>query len=642
MKRIFNATVALILVTLPNLILASQLPVENFSRLPMFERPKLSPSGNQIAYISNIQQEGLAVLTTFNLEKGERHYLVKSDNEKVKINWFNWANDKTLVISARYAGKRGRTDTTETRLLAIEADGSSEEPRQLIKPRSASWQSKHYSQFQDRVIDYLDDDPEHVLIALDLDSPNMPSVYRLNIYNKRLQRIERGKRKIRSWMTDQQGNLRLGHAVDYKSGEAIVYVRNDQESDLRKLFEYNALEEPGVDIAGFDLDPNVLYFKQYKGDKKALYKINLSTNEQELVFEDPDYDVDGSLIYSKTTKAVIGLSHANTETGRIYWDESRSKLINGLNKALPDMDNYLVSFNQDENSYLLYSENDFTPGVYYLGYRKEGQLNLLFEQYPELTYDALTQHNLISYKARDGVEIEGYLSLPKNAEGPFPTIIHPHGGPGARDYDGFDYWTTYFVNRGYAVLRPNFRGSSGYGYEFAMSQMQGWGLQMQDDLEDATKWMIEQGHADAKKVCIVGASYGGYAAAMALTKTPDMYKCAVSLAGVSDLKRLLRTSRQYVGKKFVKKQLGDDYDDLENRSPYFQAKHIKAPILLVHGEDDRIVDVEQSRQFADKLEDLDKEVEYIELTNGDHYLSIQRNRHDFFNAMDKFLSKHLK
>jgi dipeptidyl aminopeptidase/acylaminoacyl peptidase len=169
--------------------------------------------------------------------------------------------------------------------------------------------------------------------------------------------------------------------------------------------------------------------------------------------------------------------------------------------------------------------------------------------------------------------------------------------------------------------------------------MKGWGLIMQDDLTDAAKWLVSEKIADPKRMCIVGASYGGYAAAMAAVKTPDLFKCAISFAGVNDLRSLVYNSRFYTNKKFVENQIGKDIDDLEARSPFFQAKNITIPILLLHGDNDSVVSVNQSRKFFDKLDDLDKSVEYVEFENGDHNLSIQSNRHAAFNAMNNFLKR---
>lgn len=633
---------ALAIAIFSSVVLAEQLDTKHFSQLPQFVKPELSPKGEKLAYIQNVAGLDTAVLSTYDLTTGTQSYHVKSDNEKVKVNWFEWVNETKLMVSIRYADTRSGTDTTETRLVVLDTEEKNPDLKPLIRPRNGSIRNQHISQFQDNIIDFLPDDPDHILIAIDLDVANMPSVYKVNVNTKKKKRIEKGKRQIRDWMTDQQHRLRLGYVTNYKTAEKHVLIRDNENSKFKEYFHYNSIKDKPIYPIGFDLDPNILYFKQYKGDLLALYKLDLKTNEQTLVFEDPERDVDGGLIYSSKTKDVIGISHSNTATGRIYWDKDRDALQRGLDAALPDTDNYLVAFSRDENVYLMYSESDTVAGVYFLGNREEGSMSLLFSTYPELDPSLLSEHKRISYKARDGIEITGYLTLPKTGEAPYPTIIHPHGGPGARDVDGFDYWTSFFAHRGYAVLRPNFRGSTGYGYEFSQSQMGGWGMAMQDDLEDGLNWLVEDGIANNDKVCIVGASYGGYAAMMGIAKTPDLYKCAVSFSGVSSLKQLVSDSRKYVNSKWVKNQIGSDSDDLKMRSPYYQVENIKTPILVIHGEDDRVVDVKQSRMFADELEDEDKSFEYIELENGDHYLSIQRNRHAAFEAIDEFLKKHLQ
>lgn len=624
---------------------SERLPAKAFSALPKFKRPSLSPSAVRLAFIQNISEpEAVSVLTTFDIISGKTFYLLKSDNEKVKINWFRWANDDRLVISARYESRQGTQRFYETRLYSMRFDDQGEEPVNLIDWRRLSSRfrsSNHTPQFQDRVIDWLPDDPDHILMSIDLETQLLPSVYKVSVEDARMSRIERGKRQIREWTTDQQGNVRIGEALDYESGERTVYYRKTADDDWETLFEYNAMKEKGFYPRGFAFDPNILYYSAYKGDYLALYKMDLTTKESTEVYADPDYDVDGSLIYSPVTRDAIGVNHAQAENGEYYWDDRYDALQRGLDMSLPDMDNYLVSFSRDENAYILYSESDTTPGAYYLGRRKERKLDILFEQYPQIPLQILSEHSKITYTSRDGMEIEGYLSLPKTGKAPYPTVIHPHGGPGARDYDGFDYWTSFFTNRGYAVLRPNFRGSSGYGYNFEQAQMKAWGLQMQDDITDATKWMVSEGIADPEHMCIVGASYGGYAALMATVKTPDLFQCAVSFAGVSSLKHVVMRSRRFVNKEFVKNQIGDDYDDLEDRSPLYNIEPIKTPILLVHGDEDRVVEVRQSRMMADELEDEDKVFKYVELEAGDHYLSIQRNRHRLFDEMDAFLSQYL-
>jgi dipeptidyl aminopeptidase/acylaminoacyl peptidase len=290
----------------------------------------------------------------------------------------------------------------------------------------------------------------------------------------------------------------------------------------------------------------------------------------------------------------------------------------------------------------VYTESDHIPGSYFLGFRNEKELIFLFNQYPELAaFTEKIEHRLIKYKARDGAKIEGYLSLPPDMKAPFPLIVHPHGGPESRDFGGFDYWTSFFVNLGYAVFRPNFRGSSGYGYSFARSQMQAWGLSMQDDITDGVHRLIRDNIVDKEKICIVGASYGGYAAAMGAIKTPELFKCAISFAGVMNLKELVHDYRNSYFRIQIEKQLGEDSDDLKARSPYYLAEKVNIPILLAHGEDDRRVKIEQSQEMFEELQELGKDVSYLELKHGDHYLSVQKNRHQLFTAMEKFLTTHL-
>lgn len=618
---------------------AKPLHYSHFSKLPAYWGPSLSPNGQRIAYVQNLTEPNeVSVLATFDLTTNKAHYLLQSDNEKVKINWFKWVSNDRLVISARYARKQYNARVYETRLLAMDYDAQGEDPFRILDFRKLKRRfpnARSAPQFQDTVVDWLPDDPKHILMAIDVENPGKPSVYKVNINNGDTEIVEKSKNEIRTWMTDQQHNVRLGVTRNYRGGDTEVLLRVD--NDWETLFSYNAMSDKSIYPLGFALDPNILYYRGYKGDYKAIFKIDLTTKISTEVYADEGYDVSGGLIYSPTTREVIGIRH----DGRQYWDEGYKELQKGLDTALPNTHNTLTSFSRDGNTYLLYAESDTQPGNYFIGNRAKGSLGFLFQQYPQIQPSLLSPHRLISYEARDGVEIEAYLTLPKG-DGPFPTIIHPHGGPGARDFSGFDYWTAYFTNKGYAVLRPNFRGSEGYGYEFSQNQMKGWGLAMQDDITDAANWMVKQGYAEKDNMCIVGASYGGYAAMMATVKTPELFQCAVSFAGVSSLKTLVEQSRMFQNSEFVKNQIGDDDKDLLARSAISKVDIIKAPILLVHGEEDRIVHIDQSRDMAEALRKHNKDYKYVELEAGDHHLSIQRNRHAFFEEMDAFLSKHLK
>lgn len=238
------------------------------------------------------------------------------------------------------------------------------------------------------------------------------------------------------------------------------------------------------------------------------------------------------------------------------------------------------------------------------------------------------------------------MTRPAQARQHAPLILLPHGGPASRNVLNFDYWTQFLASRGWAVLQVNFRGSSGYGKEFLQAGFQRWGLEMQDDLTDAAQYAIEQGIADPERICIVGGSYGGYAALMGVVKTQDLYRCAVSFAGVSDLRSLLKDKRQFLGYELgSERQLGawwSDRDRLKATSPVNHADKIRTPLLIVHGAEDRTVPVEQSRAMVEALRDAGfTRLRYVELPDGDHYLSRQDDRVTFFREMERFLATHL-
>lgn len=225
-------------------------------------------------------------------------------------------------------------------------------------------------------------------------------------------------------------------------------------------------------------------------------------------------------------------------------------------------------------------------------------------------------------------------------------MLLPHGGPGSRDNLDFDPWTAFLADRAYGVLQVNFRGSEGYGHDFEAAGWQRWGLEMQDDLTDAVGWAVKEGIADAGRICIVGASYGGYAALMGAVKTPELYRCAVSFAGVTDLPDLIGHMGQYVGgSDAAKRQIGKAWGDRERlraTSPALQAERIQVPVLLLHGSDDRSVPVEQGEAMATALKRAGKTYRYVELEGGDHHLSRQAHRLTFFKELEGFLGEHLK
>ena len=617
-----------------------KLSIEAFAGLKSISQVKLSPDGNNIAYVRNL--DGDLVLMVQSLTTGKGKPIIKSDNHTVFFDWFSWANNDVLLLGARYIKYQfGGVKYASTLMYSYNL---SDDKGIKLAFRANNTRDEKQPQFSDRIISFLPEQENKILVQGDFKIANTPAVYELDLTTLRKKQIQRARADVTSWFADRQGKVRIAKKMDETQFTYELY--NEQNESWQTLFSYEVFSEQSISILGFDKDPNFLYITALHEGRDALFKLNLSTNKRELIFSDDKYDVDGDIFYSRKTGEVAGFTHSHLEDGIAYWDEDLDKLHRSLRASLPkdsfEMD--IVSTSDDQQKYVLYVSSDKTSGAYMLGDRKRGDLTFFADVYPHINESVYAGKEHISYKARDGLIIEGYLTLPVGYEkgDKLPTIIFPHGGPMARDYAGFDYWTALLAYNGYAVLQPNFRGSSGYGYDFLMQSIQGFGLAMQDDLQDGANWLIDQGIAQADKICIGGASYGGYAALMAVIKHPETFKCAASFAGVTDLEHIVSKARHFTNKDIVRKQFGTNSDKLEANSPVNFAKSINKPVLLVHGSDDSVVPIYHSREMEDELDDEDKDVTYIELEDGDHYLSYQPHRIKTLQAFLDFFDKHLK
>ena len=617
-------------------LVAEILPVEHFAQLPDFRQASLSPDGKKIAGIVNVRGTSMAI--AMDLEAKKTYPLGRTENETAKINWIRWGNNERLLMSYRRPENQWGVEYTASRLMSIKYDGTEVKGMFWIESRH-----DYVPISQDRVVSMLPDDDRYFLLALDAEEPGSRGVYRVDINTGKRKLVQSSVTDAWTWIADQQGRPRIALAADGTDQKIIAF--DAKGKNRRTLWEFETFSEDIIKPMGFGLDPNQLYVRAYHEGRFAIFDVDLNDPELNLnlIVASERRDITGGLIYSPKTRDAIGVNYATSESLYHFWDEGYAEFTEAIDKALPNTNNWVNGFSADENRYLIYSSEDVSPGMYYLGDRDQNQLQVVGRAYPHLTPDVLQPKKFKRIEARDGIKMTAYLTLPKGAsDQPLPTILHPHGGPISRDTSGFDYWTQFFANRGYAVLQVNFRGSSGYGFDFMKAGMQNWGQEMQEDLEDATHWLVEEGIADPDRICIVGGSYGGYAALMGVAKTPDLYACAVSFAGVTNLNQLMREEKEYGAYEALKEMVGADRQQLRETSPTRLAETIKAPILLVHGDQDRVVKVEHSRLMKTALEKADKDFEYIEFEEGDHYLSNAEHRMEFFKAMDVFLAKYLK
>ena len=470
-----------------------------FSRLPLIQSAQLSPNGEYLAVLRN--HKGRTLLMTQKLYSREEPGLVTStDNVKSKIRWFAWANSERLLVGIAFASHRRDTPITETRLLAVDRDGSV--PINVVKIEyNQSGSEEWESQLRDNVIDFLPDDKAHVLVSADLETPGAPTVYRIDIYTGKRKRIQRSNRPIFNWLTDSQGNVRVGSG--YREADYRVIVRDPHKRKWRHAWHFNLLKSPAILPLGFGADLNILYVQHLHEGRAAVFSVDISSEalEKKLVFSDPDYDVDGSLIISPRTHEAVGVYYVS-DTGRAhYWGKSAKALQAAVDKALPDTVNYIRSTSRDESRYVVFATSTTLPGTYYLGDKESGRMVKILDSYPELNERNLAGKKQVTYTARDGLEIQGYLTLPKGENSELlPAVIYPHGGPSTRDALAFDYWTEFFASHGYAVLQMNFRGSGGYGSSHSSAGVRRWGLEMQDDITDGAMWLVDQGIADPQRM----------------------------------------------------------------------------------------------------------------------------------------------
>ncbi|ESQ86855.1 hypothetical protein ABAC460_21805 [Asticcacaulis sp. AC460] len=351
-------------------------------------------------------------------------------------------------------------------------------------------------------------------------------------------------------------------------------------------------------------------------------------------------------LFHPTTKRLVGFSHHDDWFTYDYFDPLLKKLAEGLAPSMGD--DYRISmidFAEDPRKMILYGESAFDAGTYFYIDFSTGEIQILAQNYPDLEQEWITQKTPISYTAADGLKIEGYLTLPPfKAAKNLPLIVLPHGGPQSRDTIGFDWQVQCLASRGYAVLQPNFRGSSGYGDDFITKGHGEWGRKMQTDLSDGVRWLAKQGTVDPKRVAIMGASYGGYAALAGATLDAGVYRCAVSIAGVSDLKSMLsfeidQHSRDSRSVRYWKQFTGNPktYEDV---SPARQAARAYCPILLIHGTDDTVVAIDQSKRMEKALKEAGKPVEFVTYKGQDHWETVGSHRIGMMKSALAFLEKH--
>ncbi|HBT71188.1 MAG TPA: S9 family peptidase, partial [Lysinibacillus sp.] len=486
---------------------------------------------------------------------------------------------------------------------------------------------------------------DEILIMMNKEDATVFDVYKLNVKTGKTKHVAKNPGNITNWLADRNGNVRVAVATDGVAG-TILY-RDSEKDEFKPFIEVEAGDE--VVPLAFSKDNQTIYATSNKGrDKVEVVKYDLEGNEKVIMSND-EVDVSGVLYSVEQDKLLYG-AYVTDKLHYQFFDKKFEKLFRKIQNKLGVHESELGinDYNKEMTKFIVSVSSDTVYGKYYYYDSITGDLTELATLSPWLKPEGLAEMHPISYKSRDGLTINGYLTLPKNQEAKdLPLIVNPHGGPWARDMWGFNPEVQLLANRGYAVLQVNFRSSTGYGKEFLQAGNKQWGLKIQDDITDGVQWAIDQGIADPERIGIYGASFGGYATLAGITYTPDLYAAAVDYVGVSNIFTLLNTIPPYweTMRNLFYERVGHpekDKDLLTAVSPIFHADKIKTPLFVAQGANDPRVNKAESDQIVEALRARGVDVEYMLKDNEGHGFANEENRIEFYNAMVKFFDSHLK
>jgi dipeptidyl aminopeptidase/acylaminoacyl peptidase len=610
--------------------------VEVYGKLPSIESPRLSPDGNAIALLSSV--DGRRCLIIHSLGKDQRSHGVCPGNFEVRS--FAWKTSERLIVEVYTQGQSaGEELRTESKLLSVDATGRN------VVPLAEARNEKAVDFGQDRIVDILPADPTHILIATSTSDASSLDVLKVDIENGRRRLVVPGQNRITGWKTDGAGHVRLGTAVE--DGQVKVYYRDDDGAPFRLIRQVPAERASTFSVLSLSGTPGQLYVASTQATGfRAIYPYDVATDRLLDAYASvPNADID-TLIMDRGQP--MGYGYTVDEPALVYTDPLFKADADLVRTALPQFRTTVVDAAAGGQRLLILAAGGNRPGAYFLLTRTadKAAVEPLGAIRPDIPDGALAPVTPVTYRARDGLTIHGYITLPPGQSGdssakPIPFVVLPHGGPSARDALDFDYLAQMIASRGYGVFQPNYRGSRGYGGAFEQAGFAQWGLKMQDDVTDGTLWLIDKKYADPRRICIVGWSYGGYSALMGAIKTPDLYRCAASMAGVTDLRRRLDRANQSRFADLNLPRFDSDPAIIAANSPVLHADQIRIPVLLAHGRRDFTVSVEDSEAMEAALRKAGKSVRALYFDDDDHYLFREGDRIDFLKAVDDFLSQNL-
>ncbi|MFB6279653.1 MAG: alpha/beta fold hydrolase [Salinibacter sp.] len=604
---------------------------------------QISPDGEHVSFIKpykgvmNVWVKGVD-------ESFDAAEPVTADTTRPVRSYF-WTQDSERIL---YRQDKGGNENFH--IYAVDPD--SEKETELGVPPAEDLTP--YEKVQARIFAVPEATPGVIVVGLNDRNPQYHDLYRIDLETGERELIFKNTEGYGSYTFDHKGRFRLATRQTDSGGTEIQRVDiTTQDTTFTTVYACSVDESCGV--TRFHKDNERVYLQTNKGedvDLQQLRLLNVQTKESELVAKDPEGAVDfGGTVFNDRTEKLVATAYVG-ERKRVYpKTESFEQTYQTLTQKLPDGELSLQSSTEDFQTHLVSVSRDVNPGATYLFDAERGTVEKLYESRPELPTQHLAEMKPITYEARDGLTIPAYLTVPKGVEAKnLPTVMFIHGGPWSRDTWGYDAFAQFLANRGYAVLQPNYRGSSGYGQSFLHAGDEEWGTgAMQHDITDGVKYLIDKGIADPDRVGIFGGSYGGYATLAGVTFTPDLYAAGVPYVAPSNLITLIESFPAY-WKPYLEgtwyERVGNpnnpkDRKRLKRQSPLFKAEQITAPLMVVHGANDPRVKQQESDQIVATLDQQGHPVEYLVAPDEGHGFSNEDNRLALSTAMEKFLAEHL-
>lgn len=634
---------------------AREIPVETFFKRAQFSQMSLSPGGGRLAALTPIK--GRDNLVVIDITKRTRNVITSF--EEFDVANFFWVNDDRLCL--RVADGQDVTGRFTYRgFYCIDQDGKD---------------IRDFNRMNGKIVSispvYLPEDGSVEFIAsINLRTQYSVDLYRFNSVTGRTTHLTfDSPGEVSRWVLDRNQVPRVAVSTpDFdrrpdpsKYQREIVWYRDGEGAKWEKLWEFDTLVgEPMGEMTtpvAFDYDNRTLYVASNRGgrDKMALFKYDTKTRQfGDLVFGHKLIDVRGGLIFSAAEKKLLGISY-DAEMPSSYWfDPAMDKLQRQLDATFPGKVNWIGLPRNGGRSALVYSYSDRDPGAYYLMDRAKPSIEPIARTREWIDPALMAERRFITYKSRDGLEIPAWVTVPKGVEPKnLPLIVNVHGGPFVRGYSGIEWgrWpeAQFFASRGYVVLEPEPRNSTGFGARHFKAGLRQWGQSMQDDINDGALHLAKEGLVDAKRMCIHGGSYGGYAAAMGVVRDPDFWRCASPFVAVTDLVVKMTATESDAPAEYLRtdvRHLVGDIDKerpmLEKYSPARHADRVKVPVLLAMGSDDRRVPIVHGNRFNDALVAAGKKVEYVVYPGEGHGFNKDANVVDFYKRLEKFFAENLR